>query len=84
MIEGRLQIAVYGESGETRTPDPLIKSQVLLPTELLTHMVGSIGLEPILIVPQTIVLPLHQPPHIWQKRGESNADERFWRPPFYH
>ena len=32
-----------GETGEARTHDPLLKRQVLLPTELQSHIQGTIN-----------------------------------------
>ena len=34
--------AHFGAPGEARTRDPLIKSQVLLPTELLAHIIYKV------------------------------------------
>ena len=36
----------YGDPREIRTPDTLIRSQVLYPAELLGHMAGVEGLKP--------------------------------------
>lgn len=40
------QSMLFGDPGEIRTPDTLIRSQVLYPAELLGHMAGAEGLKP--------------------------------------
>ena len=40
------QIDFYGTGWGTRTTDPLIRSEVLYPTELTPHMARQEGLEP--------------------------------------
>ena len=39
-------LSVPGDPGEIRTPDTLIRSQVLYPAELLGHVAGAEGLKP--------------------------------------
>lgn len=39
--EANLQEFLHGALGGTRTPDPLIRSQVLYPAELLAHFRGD-------------------------------------------
>lgn len=39
-------LSVFGDPGEIRTPDTLIRSQVLYPAELLGHVAGAEGLKP--------------------------------------
>ena len=36
-----LSPGLFGAPGEIRTPDPLVRSQVLYPTELRAHCVGD-------------------------------------------
>jgi hypothetical protein len=35
---GRVMVGICGAPGEIRTPDPLVRSQVLYPTELRAHI----------------------------------------------
>lgn len=37
-----LMILQYGAPGEIRTPDPLVRSQVLYPTELRVHVLSRL------------------------------------------
>ena len=40
-------IELYGAPGEIRTPDPLVRSQILYPTELRAHILAEReGFEP--------------------------------------
>lgn len=39
-------VLFFGDPREIRTPDTLIRSQVLYPAELLGHMAGAEGLKP--------------------------------------
>ena len=36
-------LILYGAPGEIRTPDPLVRSQILYPTELRAREAGTIG-----------------------------------------
>ena len=42
----KLSCFLFGDPREIRTPDTLIRSQVLYPAELLGHMAGAEGLKP--------------------------------------
>ena len=54
---------MFGASGEIRTPDSFVRSEVLLSTELRRHcMAGVLGFEPRITESKSVVLPLHYTP----------------------
>ena len=114
MIEGRLQIAVYGVRSQTRTDRiSWLKVKCITNFAIRTSILPvfprcqrdfprghraflrCFGNAPHEFYFGEASVELAPPPFQWcslpiklsrhmQKRGESNADERFWRPPFYH
>ena len=53
-----------GALGRNRTHNPLVRSQVLYPVELLAHMEVLVGFEPTIIELQSIALPAWLKNHI--------------------
>ena len=52
-----LVLSKTGAAGRNRTHDPLVRSQVLYPVELLALMEVPVGFEPTVIELQSIALP---------------------------
>ena len=47
---------------ESRTPNQLIRNQLLYPIELHSYMAGAVGFEPTITVSETVALPLGYTP----------------------
>ena len=58
----------HGTPGKNRTPNPLVRSQVLCPIELQGHLVSEVGFEPTPAGTQPAMLPLHHT-LTWRRRA---------------
>ncbi len=55
-----LRAPLFGATEEIRTPDPLVRSQILYPTELRSHrMAEGSGIEPLITSSKPAVIPFN-------------------------